>query len=242
MIFDGGGNFNLFNVKAANYNYFEGLTFRNTEIAIWAGTQFIAGSSGLTVKHCRFENINLGIFTNWAGSSNFTILDNTFIGRDDPNHLIGWTGDFWKQFNGVEGQKFPPTLDSYTAVRLYGGGHVVAYNYVANFHDGIDVETYGNPDGSDAINGPLLSAAQGLEPASRRDRLLQQLHDQLSRQCRRDRRLHAQCPRDAQHDAELGLASLLQPARHRRPDLLDPQHRLSRARAARPAPPMARRA
>jgi hypothetical protein len=150
VVFDGGGNFNLFNVKAANYNYFEGITFRNTEIAIWAGTQFIAGSRGLTVKHCRFENINLGIFSNWAGSSDFTILDNTFIGRDDPDHLMGWNGDFWKQF----GQKFPPTLDSYTAVRLYGGGHVVAFNYVANFHDGIDVETYGNPDGSDAIAGP----------------------------------------------------------------------------------------
>ena len=37
--------------------YFEGLTIRNTEIAIWAGTQFIVGSRGLTVKHCRFENI-----------------------------------------------------------------------------------------------------------------------------------------------------------------------------------------
>jgi hypothetical protein len=155
VVFDGGGNFNLFNVKAANYNYFEGLTFQNTQIAIWAGTQFIAGSSGLTVKHCRFENINLGIFTNWAGSSNFTILDNTFIGRDDPRYLQGWSGDFWKQFAGVMGQKFPPTLDSYTAVRVYGGGHVIAYNYVANFHDGIDVETYGNPDGSDALHGPL---------------------------------------------------------------------------------------
>ncbi len=155
VVFDGGGNFNLFNVKAANYNYFEGLTFKNTEIAIWAGTQFIAGSSGLTVKHCRFENINLGIFSNWAGSSNFTILDNTFIGRDDPRYLQGWSGDFWKQFAGVMGQKFPPTLDSYTAVRVYGGGHVMAFNYVANFHDGIDVETYGNPDGSDAIKGPL---------------------------------------------------------------------------------------
>jgi hypothetical protein len=155
VVFDGGGNFNLFNVKAASYNYFEGLIFRNTEIAIWAGTQFIAGSSGLTVKHCRFENINLGVFTNWAGSSNFTILDNVFIGRDDPNFLQGWAGDFWKQFAGVQGQKFPPTLDSYTAVRVYGGGHVMAFNHVANFHDGIDVETYGNPDGSDAIHGPL---------------------------------------------------------------------------------------
>ena len=45
-------------------------------------------------------------------------------------------------------------LASYTAVRLYGPGHVVAYNYVANFHDGIDIETYGNPDGSHAIDGP----------------------------------------------------------------------------------------
>jgi hypothetical protein len=154
VIFDGNGNFNLFNVKAANYNYFEGLTIRNTDIAIWAGTQFIAGSKGLTVKRCRFENINLGVFTNYSGSSDFYIADSYFIGRDDPNHLLGWIGNFWAQFNGVDGQKFPPILASYTAVRLYGPGQVVAYNYVANFHDGIDVETYGNPDGSHALDGP----------------------------------------------------------------------------------------
>jgi hypothetical protein len=154
VIFDGNGNFNLFNVKAANYNYFEGVTIRNTDIGIWAGTQFIAGSKGLTVKKCRFENVNLGIFTNYSGSSDFYIADNYFFGRDDANHLFGWIGDFWAKFDGVEGQKFPPILASYTAVRLYGPGHVVAYNYVANFHDGIDVETYGNPDGSHAIDGP----------------------------------------------------------------------------------------
>jgi hypothetical protein len=68
--------------------------------------------------------------------------------------LLGWIGNFWARFDGVEGQKFPPLLVSYTAVRLYGPGHVVAYNYVANFHDGIDIETYGNPDGSHAIDGP----------------------------------------------------------------------------------------
>jgi hypothetical protein len=154
VIFDGNGNFNLFNVKAANYNYFEGITFRNTDIAIWAGTQFIAGSKGLTVKRCRFENINLGVFTNYSGSSDFYIADNYFIGRDDADHLMGWIGPFWAKFDGVAGQKFPPVLASYTAVRLYGPGHVVAYNYVANFHDGIDIETYGNPDGSHAIDGP----------------------------------------------------------------------------------------
>jgi hypothetical protein len=154
VIFDGNGNFNLFNVKAANYNYFEGVTIRNTDIAIWAGTQFIAGSKGLAVKKSRFENVNLGIFSNYSGSSDFYIADNYFMGRDDSKHLLGWIGAFWAQFSGVDGQRFPPLLASYTAVRLYGPGHVVAYNYVADFHDGIDIETYGNPDGSHAIDGP----------------------------------------------------------------------------------------
>ena len=154
VIFDGNGNFNLFNVKAANYNYFEGVTVRNTDIGIWAGTQFIAGSKGLTVTKSRFEDVNVGIFTNYAGSSDFYIADNVFVGRDDPKHLLGWNGPFWAQFNGVDGQIFPPILASYAAVRLYGPGHVVAYNYFADFHDGIAIETYGNPDGSHAIDGP----------------------------------------------------------------------------------------
>jgi hypothetical protein len=153
VVFDGAGNFALFDVRAADYTYFEGITFRNAEIAIQAGTQFIAGSKGLTVKRSRFENVGAGVFTNFAGSSNFYIADNTFIGRNDPNHLIGWNGEYWTKFNGVEGQIFPPKMASYVAIKLYGPGHVVAYNYIADFHDGINVETYGNPDGSYA-SGP----------------------------------------------------------------------------------------
>jgi len=153
-IFDGAGNFTLFDVKAADYTYFEGLTFRGADYAIWAGTQFTVGAKGLTVKKCRFEDVGAGIFTNYSGSSNFYIADNYFIGRDDPNHVIGWSGNFWQPFNGVDGQKFPPVMGSYVAVKVYGPGHVVAYNYVANFHDGIDIETYGNPDGSAAEAGP----------------------------------------------------------------------------------------
>jgi hypothetical protein len=154
VIFDGAGTFALFDVKAADYTYFEGITFRNTDIAIWAGTQFAIGSKGLTVKRCRFENIGAGVFTNYSGSSNFYIADNYFIGRHDPDRVIGWAGAFWQPFNGVDGQKFPPVMGSYVAVKVYGPGHVVAYNYVANFHDGIDIETYGNPDGSAAEGGP----------------------------------------------------------------------------------------
>ena len=154
VVFDGAGNFTLFDVRAADYTYFEGITFRNADYGILAGTQFIAGSTGLTVKHSRFENVGSAIFTNYAGSSNYYIADNVFIGRDDPNHVIGWNGDFWVPFNGVDGQKFPPVMASYVAVKVYGPGHVIAYNYVANFHDGIDIETYGNPDGSAAEGGP----------------------------------------------------------------------------------------
>jgi hypothetical protein len=167
-IFDGAGNFALFDVKAADYTYFEGLTFRGSDIAIWAGTQFIVGSKGLTVKRCRFEDVGAGVFTNYSGSSNFYIADNWFLGRDDPNHVIGWNGNMWVPFNGVEGQKYPPVMASYVAVKVYGPGHVIAYNYVANFHDGIDIETYGNPDGSAAEGGPAYPPKDywGLRPVS----------------------------------------------------------------------------
>lgn len=161
VVFDGRGNFTLFNVQGAKFNYFEGITFRNTQIAIQAGVQFLAGTIGLTVKHCRFENISIGINDSYAGSKDFYIADNYFIGRNDPNHLQAWNVDrFWNQFNFIDGQQFPVTLKSYTAVRIYGQGHVVAYNYVANFHDGIDTETYGNPDGSDAVKGPFYPTRQ----------------------------------------------------------------------------------
>ena len=44
VVFDGAGNFVLFDVRAADYTYFDGITFRDAEIAILAGTKFIAGS------------------------------------------------------------------------------------------------------------------------------------------------------------------------------------------------------
>jgi hypothetical protein len=141
-IFDGDGNFNLFNVMAANYNYFEGLTIRNTDLAFLAGLKNIAGARGITLKKCRIENVGRGLYTDWSGSRDFYIADNVFIGRFNPNALMGFTGRTWQPFGD------PPKLVSEYAVKVYGQGHVAAYNYVANFHDGIDVATYGNPDGT----------------------------------------------------------------------------------------------
>jgi hypothetical protein len=169
VAFDGDGNYALFDVRAADYTYFEGLTFRNSEIAILAGTQFLMGSKGLTVKRSRFEDVGAGVFTNYAGSSGFYIADSTFLGRNDPDHLIAWQGEFWSRFAGVNGQVFPPRMSSYVAVKLYGPGHVVAHNYIAHFHDGINVETYGNPDGS-MPSGPGIVDAPKYPPREYWDR------------------------------------------------------------------------
>jgi hypothetical protein len=93
-----------------------------------------------------------------------------FQGRNDPNHLIGWAGpNLWSRFDGVEGQIFPPKMASYVAVKLYGPGHVVAYNYIADFHDGINIETYGNPDGSVA-SGPDIGEGPKYPPHEYWDR------------------------------------------------------------------------
>lgn len=142
-IFDGAGAQNLFNVMAANYNYFEGLTIRNTNVAFLGGIKNIAGSSGLTIKRCKLYDVGRAVQEDWSGSKNYYIADNVMIGRHDPDQMMSWIGDVWAKFPG-----YPELLTSEYAIKVYGQGHVVAYNYVANWHDGIDVATYGNPDGT----------------------------------------------------------------------------------------------
>ena len=144
VIFDGDGCQTLFNLMAGNYNYFEGITVRNTNVAFLLGLKNIAGSSGFTLKHSRIENIGRAVQDEWSGSKNVYIADNVFIGRHDPNKLQSWwTPAVWAKFPG-----YPAPITSEYAVKIYGQGHVVAYNYVANWHDGIDIATYGDPDGT----------------------------------------------------------------------------------------------
>jgi hypothetical protein len=144
VIFDGDGCQNLFNLMAANYNYFERITIRNTNVAFLLGIKNITGSSGFTLKHCRLEDVGRGVQSDWSGSKNFYIADNIFIGRHDPEKLMSWWWQsVWGKFPG-----YPATITSDYAVKVYGQGHVVAYNYVANWHDGITDATYGNPDGT----------------------------------------------------------------------------------------------
>jgi hypothetical protein len=146
VIFDGNGAQTFFNLEAANYNYFEGITFRNANLVFLLGIKNIAGSSGFTLKHSRLYNVGRGIQDDWSGSKDFYIADNIIIGRHDPAKVMGWIGE-WTKVPGYPEVLGGPNGSEY-AVKLYGQGHVVAYNYVANFHDGIDVATYGNPDGT----------------------------------------------------------------------------------------------
>ena len=137
VIFDGDGAFRLFDVMAADYHIFEGLTIRNTEVAFWAGVKDVAGSKGLTVRNCRIENVGVGVTTQFAGSRDYYIADNVFLGRDDRHRMLGWANP------GLYGAH---PINSYYAVKVYGAGHVIAHNAVAFFHDGISVCTHGVPE------------------------------------------------------------------------------------------------
>ncbi len=142
VIFDGDGNYRLFDVMASRYHIFDGLTFRNTDVALFAGEKEVLGAVGLAVKNCRFENVGFAVWTEFASSSDFYIADNLILGREDRMRLIGWTypnarsaGDY-----GSHG------LKSYYAIKVYGPGHVIARNAIAYFHDAIGISTYGTPE------------------------------------------------------------------------------------------------
>lgn len=141
-VFDGGGNARVFDVMASQYHIFEGLTIRNTDVGFFAGSKEVLGAIGLTVKNCRFEDVGFGVWTEYAGSSDFYIADNLILGRLDRYRLIGWTGPLWASA-GPYGSHM---MTSYYGIKVYGPGHVIAHNAIAYFHDAIGISTYGTPE------------------------------------------------------------------------------------------------
>jgi hypothetical protein len=129
VVFDGAGAEVLFNVMAADYHTFDGLTFRNCGYVIFAGQQRITGCVGLTVRNCRFEDVRDGIYTLYNGSKDFYIADNVFVGRNARDGLTGW---------GTAEEGF---LKSNTAITLQGSGHVVCHNSISYFWQGYHMGT-----------------------------------------------------------------------------------------------------
>ena len=141
VVFDGDGAHNLFNLMAANYNYFDGITVKNTNVAFLLGIKDIIGADGFTLINSRAINVGRVVREDWAKSKDYYIANNVFLGRHDPEHITSWIGaDVWGKYPG-----FPALITSEYAVKVYGQGHVVAHNYIANFHDAIDHATFGNP-------------------------------------------------------------------------------------------------
>jgi hypothetical protein len=151
-IFDGDGTQTLFNVMGANYNYFDGITVRNANLAFMAGIKDIGGASGFVLKNSHVYDIGRGVQNDWSGSKNYYIADNVLTGRLVAREILrgpsggGGTGGVWDEISGG-----PEILGgnggSEYAIKVYGQGHVVAYNKIYGWHDGVDVATYGSPDG-----------------------------------------------------------------------------------------------
>jgi hypothetical protein len=118
VIIDGGDAFTLFDVMAGEHLIFEDLTFRNAVTVFDAGRRGPGpGAKGLTIKGCRFLNVQNGVFGLAGACRSFTILDNVFVGRVDRRNPGGY------------------------AVNLCGAGHAVGYNYSKDFWDHINVST-----------------------------------------------------------------------------------------------------
>ena len=181
-IFDGAGSFRLFDVMAADYHIFEGLTIRNTDVAFWAGLKDVLGPKGLTVRNCRIENVGIGINAQYAGSTDFYIADNIFLGRDDPHRVLGWASpDIYGRTRSAEllcgqGLRFRPR-------DLSQRGRVLS-----RWHRRQHARNAG--DGAGSEGG--------------RDRHLQQRHSRDRRRFHRVRWRRAQYPCDAQSRHQCG--------------------------------------
>jgi hypothetical protein len=81
------------------------------------------------------------------------------LSRESRDRLHGWTGN-WAKYGPLS------YLSSFIAVDINGQGHVVCHNYIAYFHDGIDVTEQGPPERGE--QPPLRVLPQVPRPVSYR--------------------------------------------------------------------------
>ena len=141
-IFDGDGVYKLFDVMFADYTYIEGLTIKNCDVAVYAGFRYAEGCNGLVVKNCHMEDVGCGVLAQYYKHKNFYIADNVILGRDKRDKLRGWTG-MWRDLGELA------RLDSFIGIDINGQGHAVCHNYIAYFHDAIDITEQGAPEHED---------------------------------------------------------------------------------------------
>jgi len=117
----------MFDTMAADHLIFENLIFTNCFMTIEAGGRLgQIGSTGLTIKANRFEDVIIGLFALNGRNRDFTILDNFLISQ-----------------NATRGRDVP--IAGGYGVVLNGAGHAVAYNHVEAFWDSLNVLTSASP-------------------------------------------------------------------------------------------------
>jgi hypothetical protein len=122
-IIDAQGATSAFDVIGTDYLWFEDLTIRNARWGIRANT-----ASGLIVIRCRIEDTEWAISTFSEHSTGWYIAD---------NHIIG-SNESWYP-------RQTENLPSYTGINVYGQGHVVCYNRITKFWDGIAIADHNKP-------------------------------------------------------------------------------------------------
>jgi len=127
-VYNGGGNYKIFDVQGSEHLVIEGLHFKDTDFAVYKGEQTVHQPVvGLTVRNCRFEDVGCGVYGISGANRDFLISDNVFVGRGEERYPLG--------------RKWSHDEASYSAVHLAGQGHVICHNDVFRFFDGLQMQS-----------------------------------------------------------------------------------------------------
>jgi hypothetical protein len=122
------GKSRIVTLNGTHHVYFERLTFRNAQMAIYAAKP--GGSQGLVVRGCRIHNVVYGINTGCENSANWYISDNEIVGINTT-----WYPRPSKTYMSP----------GHTGINIYGRGHVICYNRITRFSDSVAIYNFGPP-------------------------------------------------------------------------------------------------
>ncbi len=121
VMIDGGDRYAMFDTSQADHVWIKDIKARNTECVVLAGLYpFGRAPDGLIVTGLHAENVRMGVYGDESTGEGWYICDNTLIGRGVGNMSMN--------------QHISPF-----GIEVAGRGHVVSYNHVEWFQDGIDM-------------------------------------------------------------------------------------------------------
>jgi len=121
VMIEGNDNYAVFDATHADHVWIRDISVSNTECVVMTGLYpFGHAPEGLIVTGLHGEDVRMGVYGDESTGSGWYIADNTFIGRAVGNMRMN--------------QHISPF-----GVNVCGHGHVVEYNHLEWFQDGIDL-------------------------------------------------------------------------------------------------------